>query len=118
MARSCIPARLWRQSKLAFASGVKDILLPHQFEVLRIAAVSTYTDRSPQKIIADALLDQGMELSNEQREALNEKAEEIDRKLKQDIAKLKGKAWQELLSELKPAERKAVEKSLGLDLFR
>ena len=71
--------------------------------------------RGDVETLTDHELAEALGISDEQKERIKKRAEEIKAEVDEEIAQLKKKARQKLLHELTPKQRKQLEKMLGTE---
>ncbi len=96
------------------AAKIKEILLPHQIERLKqISLQSEMKMRGDSAALTGKKLAEALDIDDEQKKKIEEKAKELKTQLQKDIEKLKEKARSVLLDELSSEQRKKLESMLG-----
>lgn len=102
--------RIRQQAK----SQIDTVLLPHQQERLRqIRMQSQMRRRTLVEIITNDPIKTELEITDDQAGELRRSEKEIEKQLEEDIAELRRKAREKLLSNLKAKQRKRVEEMIG-----
>ena len=95
-------------------SDLNDVLLPHQVERLnQIRMQSLLRRRSFIDILTSDPVKTKLEITEEQSTDLKQKEKEVEEELQREIAKLRERAREKLLSSLKQPQKDAVEKMFG-----
>lgn len=95
---------------------MEEVLLPHQRERLhQISMQMKMTHRGAVQILSGKELADLLGLTEEQKQRLKKRSEEIKAEMEAEIAKIKNKARKKLLNELNADQRKQLEKMLGDD---
>lgn len=103
-----------REAREEQRKQMEGILLPHQLDRLKqVALQMKMKSRGDMQMLTDQELAQKLEISEEQKERLKQRAAEIKAEMEDEIAQLKKKARQKLLRELTAEQRKQLEEMLG-----
>jgi hypothetical protein len=93
---------------------MEGVLLPHQFERLRqISLQQQLKNNGEASTLADEKIAEELGLTDEQKERLKTRSEELKKELEEKIAKLKEKAREDLLGELTRDQRKKLDEMTG-----
>lgn len=103
-----------RKIRDAATEELNGVLLPHQIERLQQLGVrAQLRRRSLVQVLTSDPVKTTLEITDEQSDALKAKEKEIEAELEREIAALREKAREKLLSSLRPTQKQAVEKMLG-----
>lgn len=95
-------------------SKMEGILLPHQFDRLRqISLQVEMKNNGEASTLAGEKIAEELGLTDEQKERLKTRSEEIKKELEEKIARLKEQAQEELLGELTREQRKKLDEMTG-----
>lgn len=95
-------------------SAMESVLLPHQFDRLRqISLQQQMKYQGEASTLADEKIAEALGLTDEQKERLKTRAEEIKKEMEEKISRLKEKAKEDLLGELTRDQRKKLEEMTG-----
>lgn len=98
------------------ANDLGAVLLPHQIERLnQIRMQSQLQRRSLVEILTSKPVKQQLEITDGQSSELKQTEKEIKAELEREIAKLRTKAREKILSKLNPTQKEAVKNMLGND---
>ena len=93
---------------------LKGLLLPHQIDRLRQVALQTHMKQAgAENAIASKAVAEALNITDDQKAKLKEKAKELKKKLEEDIKKLREESKQELLGVLSADQRKTLEELTG-----
>jgi Spy/CpxP family protein refolding chaperone len=92
---------------------VKDVLLPHQFDRLKQINTQQQLNAGGGQGLMRGPLAEELGITDAQREELAEKAREVQEEMQKKIAELRAEAQDDLLSVLKPEQRKKLESMMG-----
>ena len=93
---------------------LKGLLLPHQIDRLKQVALQTHMKQAgAENAIASKAVAEALNITDDQKEKLKEKAKELRKKLEEDIKKLREESKQELLGVLSADQRKTLEELTG-----
>lgn len=91
---------------------INDILLPHQMERLSQIAAQASAQRGSRSLINGSLAEK-LEITDEQKVRIEEKAEELQKVFDEKIAKLRNQMQEQLLAELTPEQRDQYKEMMG-----
>lgn len=90
-------------------SSLSDVLLPHQIDRL----TQIVAQASARGGLVNGRLAESLEITDEQRDRIREKAEKLQKVLDEKIAKLRQQMQEELLAELTPEQRAQYKQMMG-----
>lgn len=88
-----------------FRTQLEDVLLPHQMKRLKQISFQQETRGRGNAVLNGDRLGEVLKLSDSQKDKLKAKAEEVEKKLRERVAKLRKEAEDELLSVLTPDQK-------------
>jgi Spy/CpxP family protein refolding chaperone len=94
-------------------ADLKKILLPHQFDRLKQISVQQRIQQQGAAALTSGDLAEAINLTDEQREKLERRAEEVQQELQQKIAQLRVEARNKMLDVLTPEQRAKLESLMG-----
>jgi Spy/CpxP family protein refolding chaperone len=92
---------------------LKKELLPHQFERLKQIDVQSRIQQRGAGALTSGELAEALDLTDEQREKLEQRAAEVQEELQEKIAKLRIEARNKMLDVLTPEQRAKLESMMG-----
>lgn len=92
---------------------ITNVLLPHQAQRLDEVAMQMHMSRSGSRALQSKKMAQLLGLSEKQQRELRKKQAEVQKRLADQIAKLRKEAQQELIGVLTPKQQKKLETLLG-----
>lgn len=103
-----------RQMRDQAQTDLNGLLLPHQLERLQqISMQSLLRRRSLVDVLTNDPVKSKVKITDEQSDELREAEKEIEAELRRKIAKLQEEAREQLLSRLKPTQKKEVKEMIG-----
>lgn len=91
---------------------IEEILLPHQVE--RLAQISAqFSAQGGSRSLTGGSLAEKLGITDEQKEKIREKSEELQKELNEKIAKLRQQMQEELLNELTPDQQAQYKEMMG-----
>jgi hypothetical protein len=103
----------FRQIAEEAENKVSKVLLPHQMKRMKQLTYQMRFRGGTGRALTDGDLAEELEISEEQREALRKKAEEVEAELRQKVNQLRKEAQDKLLSVLSAEQRKKFEEMIG-----
>jgi Spy/CpxP family protein refolding chaperone len=100
-----------------FDGRLKKVLLPHQFERLKQIDVQVRVQQRGADALTSGELAEALNLTAEQQEKLEERAEEVQQELRDKVRELQLEARNKLLDVLTPEQRSRLEQMMG-DAFQ
>lgn len=94
-------------------ADLKKVLLPHQFDRLKQISVQQRIQQQGSSALTSGDLAETLDLTDEQREKLEQRAEEVQRELQEKIAKLRLEAREKMLDVLTPEQRTKLNSLMG-----
>jgi Spy/CpxP family protein refolding chaperone len=94
---------------------LKKVLLPHQFDRLKQIDVQMRVQQQGTAALTSGELAETLDLTNAQRERLEERAAEVERELQEKISQLRIEARNKMLDVLTAAQRAKLESLMGDD---
>jgi hypothetical protein len=94
---------------------LKKVLLPHQFDRLKQIDVQMRVQQQGAEALTSGALAETLDLTNAQRERLEERAAEVEQELQEKISKLRIEARNKLLDVLTAEQRAKLESLMGDD---
>lgn len=92
---------------------LKKVLLPHQFDRLKQIDVQTRIQQRGAAALTTGELAEALDLTDEQQEKLERRAEEVEAELQQKIAQLRVEARNKMMDVLTPEQRAKLESMMG-----
>ena len=92
---------------------LKNVLLPHQFERLKQIDVQARIQQRGASALTSGELADAINLTDEQRQRLEQRAEEVQQELQQKIAELRQEARNKMLDVLTPEQRAKLDELMG-----
>ncbi len=108
-------ADTFRQLQEEQKEAVNKVLLPHQIERLQqVALQSRMKNSGTSGVLADKKLIEDLGITDEQKEKLRTKAQELAKELQEKIEALRAETREELLQELTAEQREKLQKLMGV----
>ncbi len=106
--------QLVTQLKAQQQEQMSQILLPHQLDRLKQIALQVQMQRAGNmETLTSQKIAEALEIDEDQKQQLEDRAKEIKAKLDARIARLKEQAREELFRELSPSQRKKLKEMMG-----
>ena len=92
---------------------LKKVLLPHQYERLKQIDVQVRVQQRGAAALSSGELAEALDLTDEQREKLEQRAEEVQKELQEKMSQLRLEARNKMLDVLTPEQRAKLEQMMG-----
>jgi Spy/CpxP family protein refolding chaperone len=94
-------------------SRLKKVLLPHQFDRLKQIGVQVRVQQRGASALSSGDLAEALSLTDEQKEKLEQRAEEVREEMQEKIRQLQAEAREKMLDVLTPEQRAKLEQLMG-----
>lgn len=96
-----------------FETKLQKVLLPHQFDRLKQIDLQQRIQQRGANALTSGELAEALSLTDEQREKLQQRAEEVQKELQEEIAKLRADARMKMLDVLTPEQQAKLKTMMG-----